>query len=181
MSYITEQDNYILDMYLNEELSNEDILDLYEYGYISEYVLEYIEENLTNAKKASFIKKSKKVLSGLGGAALGLGSTVTTIKAPIIPGTTELGIASLGIPAYRYIKKGVYNYKNSREKGKSVYNSLKSFNKYNLLSSRFGVKNIPKEAKRSHHFIQHKLNKVAYHPKVIKHANIISKLNNSFL
>ena len=45
MNYITEQDNYILDMYLNEELSNEDILDLYEYGYISEDVLEYIEEN----------------------------------------------------------------------------------------------------------------------------------------
>ena len=44
-NYITEQDNYILDMYLNEELSNEDILDLYEYGYISEDVLEYIEEN----------------------------------------------------------------------------------------------------------------------------------------
>ena len=39
-------ENYILDMYLNEELSNEDILDLYEYGYISEDVLEYIEEGL---------------------------------------------------------------------------------------------------------------------------------------
>ena len=37
-------ENYILDMYLNEELSNEDILDLYEYGYISEDILEYIEE-----------------------------------------------------------------------------------------------------------------------------------------
>lgn len=45
MNYITEQDNYILNMYLNEELSEDDILDLYEYGYISEDILEYIEEN----------------------------------------------------------------------------------------------------------------------------------------
>ena len=43
-NYITEQDNYILDMYLNEDIDYNDILDLYEYGYISEDVLEYIEE-----------------------------------------------------------------------------------------------------------------------------------------
>ena len=162
MNYITEQDNYILDMYLNEELSEDDILDLYEYGYISEDVLYSISENLTNAKKASFIKKTKKVLRGLSGAALGLGAIATAVKVPIIPGTTEVGIASIGIPAYKYINRGIYNYKDSREKGKSVYNSLKSFNKYNLLSNRFDIKNIPKEAKRSHHFIQDKSKNLKY-------------------
>ena len=58
MNYITEQDEYILDMYLNEELSEDDILDLYEYGYISEDVLYSISENLSTAKKAPFIKKN---------------------------------------------------------------------------------------------------------------------------
>ena len=43
-NYIIEQDEYILDMYLNEDIDYNDILDLYEYGYISEDVLEYIEE-----------------------------------------------------------------------------------------------------------------------------------------
>ena len=39
------QNEYILDMYINEDIDYNDILDLYEYGYISEDVLEYIEEN----------------------------------------------------------------------------------------------------------------------------------------
>ena len=175
------QNEYILDMYLNEELSEDDILDLYEYGYISEDVLYSISENLSTAKKAPFIKKTKKVLRGLGGAALGLGTIATAVKAPIIPGTTELGAASIGIPSYKYIKRGLLNYKNSRKNGKSVYNSLKSFNRHNLLSSRFDVKNTPKEVKRSHHFIRDKTNKLIYHPKVFNKINLASNIAKSFL
>ena len=59
-NYITEQDNYILDMYLNEELSNEDILDLYEYGYISEDVLEYIEEGFLSDNLKQKIKQKAR-------------------------------------------------------------------------------------------------------------------------
>ena len=162
MNYITEQDEYILDMYINNELSEDDILDLYEYGYISEDVLYSISENLSTAKKAPFIKKTKKVLRGLGGAAIGVGSLGVLAKAPIIPGMTELGAASIGIPSYKYVKRGLLNYKNSRKNGKSVYNSLKSFNKHNLLSSRFDAKNIPKETKKSYNYILDKSKNLKY-------------------
>ena len=48
------QNEYILDMYINEDIDYNDILDLYEYGYISEDILEYIEENkLTRGIRAA--------------------------------------------------------------------------------------------------------------------------------
>ena len=68
-------ENYILDMYLNEELSNEDILDLYEYGYISEDILEYIEEG--------FLKRHGLKIAAMGGAnAIGYGTLGGMLAGP---------------------------------------------------------------------------------------------------
>ena len=115
MNYITEQDNYILDMYHNNELSEDDILDLYEYGYISEDVLYSISENLTLAKKASFIKKAKRVLKSTGSTLALAGIVPSVVSGPMIAHS-----------AYKYIKRGIENKKNGL-----------NFHKNNIPSKRF--------------------------------------------